>query len=86
MAFQNVISKYGKDYTWDMKVQLMGKQGQECAEIIVKALELPLTPNEFISETKKHFEVLFPNVDLMPGYLFECLFWFAFGIDFEIRF
>ncbi|XP_077294004.1 pseudouridine-5'-phosphatase-like [Arctopsyche grandis] len=67
VAFQNVVSKYGKNYTWDLKVQLMGKQGRECAEIIIEKLELPLTIDEFISETKKHFEVLFPNVTLMPG-------------------
>jgi hypothetical protein len=45
----------------------MGKQARESAETIISTLDLPLTPEEFIAETKKHFEVLFPGVRLMPG-------------------
>ncbi|XP_034835770.1 pseudouridine-5'-phosphatase-like [Maniola hyperantus] len=67
VAFQNIVSRYGKDYTFDLKLKLMGCQSKETAELIVSALELPMTPEEFIEETKEQFEALFPDSELMPG-------------------
>ncbi|KAM3961240.1 pseudouridine-5'-phosphatase-like [Aphomia sociella] len=67
VVFQNIVSQYGKDYTFELKSKLMGTQSHETAEIVVKSLDLPLTPEEFISQTKKQFELLFPDCKLMPG-------------------
>ncbi|XP_023940228.2 pseudouridine-5'-phosphatase [Bicyclus anynana] len=67
VAFQNVVSRYGKDYTFDIKLKIMGCQAQESAKVVVNALELPITAEEFMKETKGQFEVLFPDSELMPG-------------------
>ncbi|XP_045779321.1 pseudouridine-5'-phosphatase-like [Maniola jurtina] len=67
VAFQNIVSRYGKNYTFDLKLTLMGCQSKETAELIISALELPMTPEEFIKESKEQFEVLFPDSELMPG-------------------
>lgn len=45
----------------------MGSQAHETAEMIVSELELPMTPAEFMIQSKKQFEVLFPDTEVMPG-------------------
>lgn len=67
MAFQNIVSRYGKNYTFDLKLKLMGCQSQETAKMIVKELDLPMTADEFIAESKEQFQALFPDTQLMPG-------------------
>ncbi|XP_026761472.2 probable pseudouridine-5'-phosphatase [Galleria mellonella] len=67
VAFQNVVSQYGKEYTFELKLKLMGSQSHETAEIVVSNLDLPITPEEFMKQTEKQFELLFPDTKLMPG-------------------
>ncbi|XP_026761481.1 pseudouridine-5'-phosphatase-like [Galleria mellonella] len=66
-AFTTVCAKYNKTFTWELKASLLGFQGHECAEKIVKTLDLPITKEEFMKECFKIYEVLFPKVQLMPG-------------------
>ncbi|KAJ8711755.1 hypothetical protein PYW08_008709 [Mythimna loreyi] len=67
VAFQNIVSQFGKDYTFDLKLKLMGLQTQETTEMIISALDLPMTPEQFIEESKKQFDALFPDAKVMPG-------------------
>ncbi|KAL4702708.1 hypothetical protein ACJJTC_011573 [Scirpophaga incertulas] len=67
IAYQNITTRYGKEYTFDLKIRLMGAQSHETSQIIVDALQLPITPQEFIEESKKQFEILFPNSQVLPG-------------------
>ncbi|CAG9567961.1 unnamed protein product [Danaus chrysippus] len=67
VAFQNIVSRYGKTYTFELKMKLMGSQSHELAKIITEELELPLTPDEFLVESRKQFQELFPDTELMPG-------------------
>lgn len=67
MAFQNIVSRFGKNYTFDLKLKLMGLQSHETAKMIISALQLPMTNEEFMEESKKQFEMLFPDTQLMPG-------------------
>ncbi|KAM3961190.1 pseudouridine-5'-phosphatase-like [Aphomia sociella] len=66
-AFTTVCAKYDKTFTWELKSTLLGFQGHECADKIVKTLDLPITKEEFMKECFKVYEVLFPKVQLMPG-------------------
>ncbi|KAI5645750.1 haloacid dehalogenase-like hydrolase domain-containing protein [Phthorimaea operculella] len=66
-AFQNILSRYGKNYTFELKMRLMGLQSHETAEMIVKELELPLTPEQFQAECTAQFAKLFPDCQVMPG-------------------
>lgn len=45
----------------------MGCQSQETAKMIVKELDLPMTADEFIAQSKEQFQALFPDAQLMPG-------------------
>ncbi|XP_022118197.2 pseudouridine-5'-phosphatase [Pieris rapae] len=64
--FQSIVSKYGKDYTFDVKLKLMGTQALESASIVIRELDLPMTAEEFLEECKKG-ESIFADCQLMPG-------------------
>ncbi|PVD18767.1 hypothetical protein C0Q70_21319 [Pomacea canaliculata] len=66
-VIEEICSEYGKTFTWEIKAQQMGQTEHAAAIIIIDALQLPLTPDEYINRCKKKFEVLFPTVPLMPG-------------------
>ncbi|KAG6456126.1 hypothetical protein O3G_MSEX009580 [Manduca sexta] len=66
-SFSRVCAKYGKVFTWDLKSKLLGFQGQECADIIIKTLELPVTREQFMKECSQVNQEVFTNVELMPG-------------------
>lgn len=62
-----MCAKFGKKFTWELKRSILGFQGHECAEKIIKTLELPLTGESFMEECRKEYEKVFVNVELMPG-------------------
>ncbi|XP_038207199.1 pseudouridine-5'-phosphatase-like [Zerene cesonia] len=67
LGFQEIASRYGKNFTFALKCQIMGQQTAEFAASIIEALELPLTVNEFILEAEKIFNELFPTSTVLPG-------------------
>lgn len=73
-AFSKVCAKYDKTFTWEIKSTLLGFQGHECAEKIIKALNIPITVEEFMSDCQKANQEVFTNVQLMPGDRFV-IFW-----------
>ncbi len=70
---QRVASKYGKNFTWELKVKMMGTPGLVSAQIAVDEMELPITAEKFIEEATAHKDVLFPETNLLPGELVEGL-------------
>ena len=62
-----VVGQFGKKYTWEIKVSQMGMKGSEAAARIVKQLDLPLTPEEYLRQSAHIWEELFPTAELMPG-------------------
>ncbi|KAJ2954785.1 hypothetical protein O0L34_g3090 [Tuta absoluta] len=66
-AYVTVCAKYGKKFTWELNATLLGFQGQECADKIISALQLPLTREQFMDECHREHLILFPELQLMPG-------------------
>lgn len=66
-AFQNIVSQYGKEYTFEIKLKLMGRQAAESAAILIDILQLPITVEEFLILSKKQYEVLFEDTKVLPG-------------------
>ncbi|CAH0402523.1 unnamed protein product [Chilo suppressalis] len=67
IGFQEIASRFGKCFTYDLKVKIMGQQSNELAKSIIDALDLPMTVEEFVSESRVIFEKLFPHCKVMPG-------------------
>lgn len=69
IATQQIVSQYGKDYTWDIKTTVMGFVGRDVAVALVEKMELPMTPDEYLVATSEVLCKLFPTCKLLPGQL-----------------
>ena len=66
-ATQQVLSPYGKEYTWELKVQMMGRDSQSTAEFLVAALGLPLTAEQYIAARTPLLEQACRQAAALPG-------------------
>ncbi|XP_019767331.1 probable pseudouridine-5'-phosphatase isoform X2 [Dendroctonus ponderosae] len=66
-AIQNVVSKYGKNFTWDVKLNMMGLHRIEGSKYIVDKLDLPITWEEYDADVQEQYKVVVTNPELLPG-------------------
>lgn len=67
IGFEKIACHYGKKFTFELKCKIMGQQTREFAKMIIEGLDLPLTVDEFIVESREIFNELFPNCKVLPG-------------------
>ncbi|KAK7086722.1 Pseudouridine-5'-phosphatase [Halocaridina rubra] len=60
-ATQALCTPYGKQYTWEIKVQCMGMKGPTAAQHIINSLGLPMTVEEYLKRIADQYNALFPT-------------------------
>ena len=64
---QEIVGRYGKTFDWSVKSRMIGRPSIESARTLVAALELPLTPEDYLRERAKKLEVLFRESPAVHG-------------------
>ncbi|CAG0902999.1 unnamed protein product, partial [Cyprideis torosa] len=67
IATERLASRYGCTYSWEVKVEAMGKQQTEAAKVIVEKCGLPLSVDEYCLEINEMYKEVFPKTALLPG-------------------
>jgi pseudouridine-5'-monophosphatase len=68
-ATQEVVREFGKTFDWGLKARMMGRPAMESARFLVEALDLPITPEEYLRRREKTMLRLFPTAEARPGAL-----------------
>ncbi len=63
---QEVVSPYGKNFDWSIKSRMMGRSTDEATEILIAALQLPFSVDEFQAAQAPLFLREFPKANPMP--------------------
>ncbi|CAO1372214.1 unnamed protein product [Diamesa tonsa] len=66
-ATQNILDNYGKEFSWDVKVTLMGLQRENFSKKIVEIYELPMTWQEYSELVQIQIDLLMEDCQLCPG-------------------
>jgi pseudouridine-5'-monophosphatase len=66
-ATQTLVGRYGKEYTWEIKRRIMGRDPRYGAEVVIQSLELPLSNEQFQAEMSRLLATLMPHAQAMPG-------------------
>ncbi|CAD5110912.1 DgyrCDS273 [Dimorphilus gyrociliatus] len=67
LILEEMLEKYNKKFTWDLKLKQMGKQEQEAAKVAIDELNLPITVEEYLKHMHEGQSRLFPKAELLPG-------------------
>lgn len=66
-ATLRVLEPYGKQFDWSIKSRMMGRAPLVSAQVLIEALDLPLTAEEFLEAKRPWLERLFPTCEPMAG-------------------
>ena len=47
LALDQFCAKFGKKFTIELKMKMMGRKTDESAKVLIEALQLPCTPEEY---------------------------------------
>ena len=66
-ATQQVVGRYGRTFDWSVKSRMIGRPASQSARILVEALELPISPADYLEAREAIMLELFPHVPALPG-------------------
>jgi len=69
VAQQQIVGRFGKTFTWELKAKMMGRKALESAQILIDdlGLEGQLSAQDFVTEREQILDGLFAKASLMPG-------------------
>jgi pseudouridine 5'-phosphatase len=66
-AHQVVAARYGKIFDWTVKSKMIGLPAQSSAQVMINALQLPMSVAEYLDARRHLLEELFPQAEPLPG-------------------
>jgi len=68
-ATQKILDPFGKEFTYDVKLKMMGRKQADAARFLVShyGIEAQLSPDEFTARLTRHLEDLLRDCALLPG-------------------
>ena len=66
-ATQSVLNRYGKVYSWELKRHIMGRAPGQGATWLVRELDLPISPEQYLQERAVWLRRLFPQCPAIEG-------------------
>ncbi len=66
-ATQEIVGAFGKTFDWSIKSNMIGRPSLESARYLVDALQLPITPEEYLERRRRRLEKLFPTATACAG-------------------
>ncbi|KAJ8951826.1 hypothetical protein NQ318_019800 [Aromia moschata] len=66
-AIAEVAENYGRVFTSDLRRKVDGTPAAEKARVVIEALDLPLSQQEFIDLVREIYDPKIPNCPFMPG-------------------
>ena len=66
-AHQAMAARYGKVFDWTVKSKMIGRRAEDSAEVILTALQLPMSVEEYLDQRSHMLEKLFPQAQPLPG-------------------
>jgi pseudouridine-5'-monophosphatase len=66
-ATQQIVSRFGKTFDWSLKGNMIGRPAIESARYLTAALDLPMTPEEYLREREAMLEALMPTAEPHRG-------------------
>jgi pseudouridine-5'-monophosphatase len=67
IATREIVSEFGKTFDWSTKANMIGRPSMESARYLVAALELPISPAEYLERRRARLEELFPTAPAKEG-------------------
>lgn len=64
---QQIVGRYGKTFDWSIKAQMIGRPALDSARHLVASLDLPITPEQYLSEREHLLAIRFPSAQPLPG-------------------
>src|SRR6476659_6418944 len=62
-----VTMQYGKVFDWSIKADMIGRPAMDSAEYVVKALDLPIMPEDYLTQRKVALEERLALAQALPG-------------------
>jgi pseudouridine-5'-monophosphatase len=66
-ATQMIVGRFGKVYDWSIKGNMIGRLAADSARYLVDTLDLPISPQDYLTEREVLFQTLMPTAEPMPG-------------------
>jgi pseudouridine-5'-monophosphatase len=66
-ATEQIVAPFGKVFDWSVKARLMGRDALTSARTLVNALDLPMTPQEYLDRQAPVLDALLREAAEIPG-------------------